>query len=57
MLVTEKRKQLFGEDHPDTLSSMGNLANTYRNKGRWNDAEELRGSVRDPSDKLGCQAM
>jgi hypothetical protein len=25
----EKRKQLLGEDHPDTLTSMANLASTY----------------------------
>jgi hypothetical protein len=39
----EKRKQLLGEDHPDTLSSMANLAATYRNQGRWKDAEVLEG--------------
>jgi hypothetical protein len=28
-------------EHPDTLLSMGNLASTYRNQGRWKEAEEL----------------
>jgi len=31
----------LGEEHPDTLSSMGNLAVTYWNQGRWREAEEL----------------
>nr|POE96534.1 hypothetical protein CFP56_56584 [Quercus suber] len=26
--------QELGEEHPDTLSSMANLASTYRNQGR-----------------------
>ncbi|KAF8961379.1 hypothetical protein BDZ97DRAFT_1208591 [Flammula alnicola] len=41
MVVMEKRKQLLGDDHPQTLASMANLASTYRNQGRWNDAEVL----------------
>ncbi|KAF6842214.1 kinesin light chain [Colletotrichum musicola] len=32
---------MFGEKHPDTLTSMTNLASTYRNQGRWKEAEEL----------------
>ena len=28
--------------HPDTLTSMANLASTYRNQGRWKEAEELQ---------------
>jgi hypothetical protein len=34
-------KKLLGADHPDTLHSMANLACTYRNQGRWNEAEQL----------------
>lgn len=30
VLVMEKMKQVLGDDHPDTLTSMGNLAITYR---------------------------
>ncbi|KAK2755649.1 kinesin light chain [Colletotrichum kahawae] len=37
----ETRKKVLGEEHPDTLTSMGNLASTYRNQGRWKEAEEL----------------
>jgi hypothetical protein len=38
----EKRKQVLGDDHPDTLTSMANLAATYSNQGRWKDAEGSR---------------
>jgi hypothetical protein len=34
-------KKLLGVEHPDTLTSMANLAGTYRNQGRWNEAEQL----------------
>ncbi|KJZ69702.1 hypothetical protein HIM_10908 [Hirsutella minnesotensis 3608] len=37
----EARKRVLGEEHPETLSSMANLASTYRNQGRWKEAEEL----------------
>ena len=39
--VMEMRKKLLGAEHPNTLSSMANLAGTYRNQRRWNDAEQL----------------
>ena len=41
MAVMEKRKELLGENHPDTLVSMENLAMTYRDQGRLKDAEVL----------------
>ncbi|KAE8361552.1 purine and uridine phosphorylase [Aspergillus caelatus] len=37
----ELRKQVLGPEHPDTLTSMANLASTYQNQGRWKEAEEL----------------
>lgn len=37
----ETRKRVLKEEHPDTLSSMANLAATYRNQGRWDEAIEL----------------
>jgi hypothetical protein len=37
----ETRKTKLGVDHPSTLTSMANLASTYRNQGRWDAAEEL----------------
>ncbi|KAF4888268.1 Kinesin light chain [Colletotrichum fructicola] len=35
------RTETLGEEHPSTLTSMANLASTYRNQGRWKEAEEL----------------
>jgi tetratricopeptide (TPR) repeat protein len=40
--VFETRKRVLGQEHPDTLTSMVNLASTYRNQGRWKEAEELQ---------------
>ena len=37
----DMRKKLLGAEHPHTLTSMGNLAATYRNQGKWNEAEQL----------------
>ncbi|KAF2185808.1 hypothetical protein K469DRAFT_777737 [Zopfia rhizophila CBS 207.26] len=37
----ETRKKVLGPEHPDMLTTMANLALTYRNKGRWDEAEEL----------------
>ena len=34
-------RRLQGEDHPDTLTSMGNLAGLYRAQGRLDQAEPL----------------
>jgi hypothetical protein len=39
--ATETRRKLFGEEHPDTLVSMNNLASAYSDQGRWKEAEEL----------------
>jgi hypothetical protein len=35
------RKRMLGDEHPDALTSMGNLASTYWKQGRWKEAEEL----------------
>lgn len=34
-------RQLLGEEHPDTLTSMANVASTYWNQGRRKEAEGL----------------
>ncbi|KAB5511470.1 hypothetical protein GE09DRAFT_1270301, partial [Coniochaeta sp. 2T2.1] len=39
--ATEVRRELLGEEHPNTLTIIGNLALTYRNQGRWKEAESL----------------
>lgn len=39
------RREIFGPDHLDTLTSMANLASTYQRQGRWADAEELEVQV------------
>ncbi|KND93897.1 Kinesin light chain 4, partial [Tolypocladium ophioglossoides CBS 100239] len=52
--VLEIRKAKLGADHPDTLTSMGNLASTYWNQGRWEDAEGLEVQVLEISkEKFG----
>ncbi|KAJ7770434.1 acyl transferase/acyl hydrolase/lysophospholipase [Mycena metata] len=51
-VVLEKRKQLLGADHPDTLSAMGNLAATYQQLGRYTDAEPLEGVVLEKRKQL-----
>ncbi|KAI4085751.1 MAG: hypothetical protein L6R37_008477 [Teloschistes peruensis] len=43
--VMETRTRVLGEEHPDTLTSMANLASTYWNQGRWKEAEELNVQV------------
>jgi hypothetical protein len=39
--VLEMSKTKLGEDHPDTLTSMANLASTYRDQGRGIKALKL----------------
>ena len=36
---------MLGDEHLDTLTSMANLAATYQNQGRWNEAEKLQVQV------------
>jgi len=48
----DMRKKLLGAEHPATLKSMGNLAHTYQNQGKLNEAEQLEVQVIDMSKKL-----
>ncbi|KAF8337241.1 hypothetical protein F5887DRAFT_1076645 [Amanita rubescens] len=41
MDVVNGRKGKLKSDHPDTFTSMANLASTYRNQGRWDEAQKL----------------
>ncbi|KAJ7870710.1 hypothetical protein B0H13DRAFT_2280575 [Mycena leptocephala] len=42
LTVLEKRKQVLGDDHLDTLEAMGNLASTYWHLAKFQQAEELQ---------------
>ena len=46
------RKRVLGEEHPSTLTSIGNLASTYWNQGRWEEAEELGVQVMEMSKRV-----
>jgi Tetratricopeptide repeat len=39
------RKRVLGQEHLDMLTSIANLALTYRNQGQWKEAEELEVQV------------
>ncbi|KAL4749727.1 P-loop containing nucleoside triphosphate hydrolase protein [Aspergillus terricola var. indicus] len=45
--VLETWKQVLGPEHPDTLTSMANLASTYRNQGRMANLAFTRKSLRN----------
>ncbi|USP76252.1 kinesin light chain 3 [Curvularia clavata] len=47
--VTEMSLRVLGEEHPNTLTSIANLASTYRKQGRWKEAEELEVQVTEMS--------
>ncbi|OCK75506.1 putative kinesin light chain, partial [Lepidopterella palustris CBS 459.81] len=50
--VLEIRKKVLGQEHPDTLISMANLASTYGNQGRWKEAEELDVQIIETSSRV-----
>ncbi|KAJ4347684.1 hypothetical protein N0V85_009748, partial [Neurospora sp. IMI 360204] len=53
--VMETRKAKLGADHPDTLTSMANLASTLWKQGRWDEAEKLDMQVMETfKTKLGA---
>ncbi|CAN9281338.1 unnamed protein product [Alternaria alternata] len=55
MGMMEGSKTKLGAHHPDTLTSMVNLASTYINQGRWGEAEKLDVQVMETSKtKLGA---
>ena len=39
--MLQKRRRILGDDHPDTLTAMGNLASTYWQQGRTGEAAAL----------------
>jgi tetratricopeptide (TPR) repeat protein len=40
--VMQTMKRVLGNEHPSTLTSINNLALTYKGQGRWTEAEELQ---------------
>lgn len=51
----EERRELFGSEHPDTLTSMRELAWTYNRQGRLKEAEKLQVQVMETTKiKLGA---
>jgi Tetratricopeptide repeat len=50
--VIETRKRVLRAEHPDTLTSMANLASTFWNQGRWKEAEELEVQVIETSSRV-----
>jgi hypothetical protein len=44
-ISTNMLKYILGAEHRGTLTSMGNLATTYMNQGRWTEAEGLQVTV------------
>ena len=49
----DMRKKLLGAEHPDTLTSMENLACTYRVQGRDYEAEKLELEVMNIQRRIG----
>ncbi|KAH7128792.1 kinesin light chain 3 [Dendryphion nanum] len=47
--VMETSLRVLGDEHPNTLTSIANLASTYRNQGRWTEAEKLEVQVMETS--------
>lgn len=43
--VVEARNRVLGEDHPDSLTSMANLASIYADQDRLKEAEGLEVQV------------
>jgi tetratricopeptide (TPR) repeat protein len=39
--IVAERTKVLGQDHPDTVMGMSNLAVTYWKQGRWKEAERL----------------
>ena len=51
-MSVDMRKSILGAEHPDTLSSMRNLASTYSKQGRTKEAEELQVAVLEANKKV-----
>lgn len=56
MAVVETLKRVLGE-HPDTFTSMANLAYTYWDQRRWKEAEALKVAVMETRKRVLGEAM
>ncbi|KAJ7801468.1 hypothetical protein B0H14DRAFT_2322331, partial [Mycena olivaceomarginata] len=52
VIVLQKQKLLLGDNHPDTLCTMGNLASTYLALGEYQKATELKVIVLEKQKQL-----
>jgi tetratricopeptide (TPR) repeat protein len=43
--VLDKRQRILGDEHPDTIRAMSNLANTFRSQGQLKEAAAMRKEV------------
>ncbi|KAF2633298.1 kinesin light chain 3 [Macroventuria anomochaeta] len=50
--VMQTSKRVLGDEHPDTLTSIANLASTYMKQGRWSKAEKLEVEVMKTSKRV-----
>lgn len=48
--MLESSKKILGADHPSTLTRIADLARTYGDQGRWEEAEELQLQVLEISE-------
>lgn len=48
----DSRKRMLQLEHPDTLSSIANLASIFRNQWRCNETEELEMQVMETSSRV-----
>jgi hypothetical protein len=50
--ASEISAEILGDDHPDTLTTMNNLAATYRAQGRTGDAASMHEQVLEKSRRI-----
>ncbi|KAJ7752690.1 hypothetical protein B0H16DRAFT_789666 [Mycena metata] len=52
--VLQKRRQLLGDKHPDTIFAMEDLVKMYQNLGKQEEMEELEQLIKDTKKSLQC---
>jgi hypothetical protein len=46
------RSNVLGRNHPDTLTAMAKLGDTYKSQGHYSKAEELQSKVVDARSRM-----